>query len=154
MRRLSVSVLLVVVVVNVGAARGSVVVWNVSDGGNGHAYSLVGNYLDPLQRWSWEESKVMAEGMKYNELRGHLVTIASEAESQFLITTFHNANPWPTWIGLTGSEAFGGSESSTKVNPRVDGWKWVTGEAITFTNWYPGAPNEYRSGEDFVVMGN
>ena len=139
-----------------GIARGEYVIWNVTDGGNGHAYGLIGNYNDPLQlqRWSWQDSKLMAEAMEYEGLWGHLVTITSAAESQFLIDTFHEKSPWPTWIGLTDSKEFGGFESFEQPHPQVDGWRWVTGEAVTFTNWYPGCLDEYRAGEDFVVMGS
>ena len=145
-----------VVIVSVGTARGSVEVWGVSDGGNGHAYDLVGNYLDPLQlqRWSWQTSKVMAEAMEYLGMQGHLVTITSAAENQFLIDHFHNDNPWPTWIGLTDSEDFGGYESYNQPNRQVDGWKWVTGEAVTFTNWTSADNPDNLRDEDFVVMGS
>src|SRR5688572_25080020 len=91
----------------VGPAAGAVATWQVSDGGNGHAYELVGNYDDPSLRWNWETSKAMAESRTYLGVSGHLVTITSAAENQFLIDAFHNASPLPTWIGLTDSEAFG-----------------------------------------------
>lgn len=130
----------------------TIVQWSVADGGNGHYYQLVGDYLDPDQRWSWEDANTMAESLTYLGLQGHLVTVTSAAENQFLIDTFHTANPYPTWLGFTDSEAFGGTESFGQPNPQVDGWVWVTGEAVTFTGWFPGSP-ENTNNEDFAVMG-
>lgn len=135
------------------AKAGPLVQWSIEDGGNGHFYELVGNYLDANQRWSWQDSKTMAEGLFHLGAQGHLATIASAAENQFLISTFHNANPWPTWLGLTDNEAFGGFESFGQPNPQVDGWVWVTGEPVTFTGWWPGSPDQ-TGDEDFALMGS
>lgn len=134
-------------------ASAAIITWEVSAGGNGHAYELVGDYRDPAQRWSWQDSKLMAEGMTYLGMQGHLVTITSAGEDQFLIDTFHNASPLPTWIGLTDNEAFGGHESFGQGNPLVDGWVWVTGEAVTYTDWFPGSP-ENTNDEDYALMGS
>ena len=139
----------------VGPALGAVVTWKVSDGGNGHAYELVGNYDDPTQRWNWETSKAMAESRTYLGVSGHLVSITSAAEQQFLIDAFHNASPLPTWIGLTDSEVFGGSESFGQPNPQTDGWVWVTGETVAFTAWVPNGPDgSFDREEDFALMGS
>lgn len=131
----------------------TIIQWSVADGGNGHYYQLVGDYLDPTQRWSWEDANTTAETLTYLGMQGHLVTITSEAENQFLIDTFHTANPWPTWIGFTDSETFGGTESFGQPNPQIDGWVWVTGEPVVYTAWFPGAPDNLNN-EDFVVMGS
>lgn len=75
-------------------ANGSIIQWSVADGGNGHYYELVGDHSDPSQIWSWEDSKIMAESRTYLGIQGHLVTIANAGEEQFLVDTFHNANPY------------------------------------------------------------
>ena len=103
-------------------------VWEIADGGNGNEYEF---YTSPTVM-NWTTARNLAESMG-----GHLVTITSEAENNFLKTTF---TPYSNiWIGLyqpTGPEPAGG-------------WVWVTGEPVTFTDWYSGEPNEYENYEDY-----
>ena len=51
--------------------------WRIEDGGNGHWYELVGNYLDHSQRWNWQTYKAMAENRSHLGAQGHLVTVTS-----------------------------------------------------------------------------
>jgi len=134
--------------------QSSPIQWRIEDGGNGHYYELVGNYLDDNARWNWRTSKRMAEGRSFFGLAGHLVTITSQAENDFIIENIHKSHHWPTWIGLTDDEEFGGFESFGQPNPQTDGWVWVTGESVTFTGWEPGAPDQTQSNEDAALMGS
>ncbi|MCI0624956.1 MAG: hypothetical protein L0387_25500 [Acidobacteria bacterium] len=71
--------------------------------------------------------------------------------------TFLDHNAWPTWIGFTDNEVYGGFESFGQPNPEVDGWIWVTGEPVTFTGWNPGNPDntiDEGQDEDFALLGN
>ena len=62
---------------------------------------------------------------------GHLVTVTTSAENNFIF------NLWPSgWIGLTD-----------EVTEGV--WRWVTGEAYSYTSWNPGEPNN-AGNEDYV----
>ena len=64
-------------------------------------------------------------------LTGHLVTVTTSAENTFIF------NLWPSgWIGLTD-----------EVTEGV--WRWVTGEAYSYTSWNPGEPNN-AGNEDYV----
>ena len=66
---------------------------------------------------------------------GHLVTITSAAENNFVFNT------WPSgWIGFT-DEAVEGQ------------WRWVTGELVTYTNWNGGEPNNANN-EDYAQFVN
>lgn len=66
-----------------------------------------------------------------SNMGGHLVTITSAGEQNFLYTL------WPSgWIGLT-DEVIEGT------------WKWVTGETYSYTNWNSGEPNN-SGNEDYV----
>ncbi len=132
----------------VGRATGAPVVWPVEDGGNGHYYELVAVQL------SWSGAKLAAEQSLLGDVTGHLVTITSEQENQFVLNNV-GLDAHEPWIGLTDSEQYGGQESLGKPNPQVDGWVWVTREPVSFTSWGPGEPNEYRGmPEDFAHVSN
>lgn len=106
--------------------------WPVSAGGNGHYYEYVSTSVQ------WPVAKANAENTSFNGVRGHLATIKSSAENAFLTSRFPKA-----WAGLTDSESFGGSEGN---------FKWVTGEPLSYTNWYPGEPNDVNGNEDFMEV--
>ena len=92
-----------------------------------------------------------AESITFMGAVGHLATITSEAEQLFLEDLYDGEK---TWIGLTDDPAFGGMESEGQPNPQVDGWVWVTGEEVTFTNWFAaGVPNNQNGSEHYVTMG-
>ena len=60
---------------------------------------------------------------------GHLVTVESSTENNFLATFAHRLSGDNYWLGLTDETAEGV-------------WKWSnTGSQATFTNWSPGEPN-------------
>jgi hypothetical protein len=62
---------------------------------------------------------------------GHLVTVTSPAENNFIF------NLWPNgWIGLTDEVVEGQ-------------WRWVTGEPFSWSNWNGGEPNNSNN-EDYI----
>lgn len=62
---------------------------------------------------------------------GHLVTVTSPAENNFIF------NLWPNgWIGLTDEVVEGQ-------------WRWVTGEPFSWSNWNGGEPNN-SGNEDYI----
>ncbi len=72
------------------------------------------------------------------DLGGHLVTIDSAAEQNWLVSTFGGTEPF--WVGLTDA----GSEGK---------WRWADGTPVSYTNWAIDEPNNmYRNGEHFGVM--
>lgn len=92
---------------------------------NGHEYKLI------TEAKSWSDAKIDCEIQG-----GHLVTITSQGENDF-VKNLADSNR--IWLGLT-DEANEGN------------WKWITDEALSYTNWYPGEPNDYSIGEDYVEM--
>ncbi|MFX0105897.1 MAG: lectin-like protein [Candidatus Hodarchaeota archaeon] len=92
---------------------------------NGHEYKLI------KEDKSWSDAKIDCEAQG-----GHLATITSEGENDF-IKNLADSNK--VWLGLSDEESEGT-------------WKWITGEAVSYTNWYPGEPNDYGTGEDYVEM--
>ena len=87
---------------------------------NGHSYyRSTGNAY-------WTDARAACANMG-----GHLVTVTTAAENSFIFGI------WPSgWIGLTD-----------EVTEGV--WRWVTGEAYSYTSWNPGEPNN-AGNEDYV----
>lgn len=87
---------------------------------NGHSY------YRSTSSMTWTNARTACANMG-----GHLVTITSAAENTFVFNT------WPSgWIGFT-DEAVEGQ------------WRWVTNEAVTYTNWNGGEPNNVGN-EDYA----
>ena len=96
---------------------------------NGHYYLLTPTAM------TWGDAEAYAQG-----LGGHLVTINDAAEQAYVQQWFWASSPW---IGLT--------------DQMVEGtWEWSSAEAVGYTNWAPGQPNnwdEWWGGEaDSVFM--
>lgn len=90
----------------------------------GHYYELVSS------SGIWDEARTAAEGLSYNGYFGHLVTLNSEAEFNF-VKTLPDLGDWNiSWIGasLVGGE-----------------YVWVNGEgALDFSGW---SQSPWESGE-------
>jgi hypothetical protein len=82
---------------------------------------------------TWQQAQAEAQS-----LGGNLVTINSQAEQNWLISTFGSSEE--LWIGLTDQVIEGQ-------------FKWASGETSTYTNWYAGQPdNGGPNGEHYVVL--
>jgi len=106
---------------------------------NGHQYALT---LGDKAFWADAEAQAVAIG-------GHLVTINDQAEQDWLITKFPYGEPDHPWIGLWQDP------SDPGYSEPAGGWKWISGEPVTYTNWAGGEPNEaYSTGtnEDRAQM--
>ncbi|MES2584820.1 MAG: lectin-like protein [Pseudomonadota bacterium] len=91
---------------------------------NGNTYQL-------LSAGSWTDSEAYAVSVG-----GHLVTVNDEAENIFLTTTFGGQQS--LWLGLF------------RVAPNAPTFAWTSGQAVTYTNWAAGEPNNCCSGEDYT----
>lgn len=83
---------------------------------------------------TWEEAKEKCE-----KAGGHLVTITSQEEMDYIYETLNLGNG-RYWIGAYRDEDFN--------------WMWVTGEDWDYTNWDEGEPNDssnVRSNENRVA---
>jgi len=116
--------------------------------GNGHSYELV-----PVQT-TWAGARTAASLPTYGGVQGHLATITSAAENNFISTTFASGQAqYFTWIA--GYE------------PNDDGvWRWGAGpengvqfsnSAVStppynYANWDGIEPNDFAPGEDFLAM--
>ena len=78
---------------------------------------------------SWTQAQAQAVS-----LGGNLVTVNDAAENQLLVNTFGGREN--LWIGLTDQVTEGT-------------FKWANREAVTYTNWAPGEPNN-AGNEDYA----
>jgi len=107
---------------------------------NGHFYRVVDGNL------SWIDARAAAETTLFQGIPGHLVTISDQAELDWILT---NLVPQRPWIGLYHNP------NSPNYSEPAGGWEWVTGEPVTFLNWFPGEPNNTSGSggpEDYAEM--
>lgn len=127
--------------------------------GNGHYYTRVDTLGLPDAQDTWQAARDAAKSMSHLGLTGYLATITSQAEQDFLASTFGNAHSFEgEWIGGSDLE--------------VDGdWRWMdgpeagelfwrggpAGQAFGFEAWAGLEPNNWPpgsvDGEDFLMMG-
>jgi len=110
-----------------GVANAVPVQWSV----NGHYYDVVSSkdYV------SWDEANRDSQTLEHNGLSGHLVTLTSAAENDFVwqLLSAASADDFDRyWLG--GYQVDGASEP-------VGGWTWVTTEVWDYENWHVGEPN-------------
>ncbi|MBN2036035.1 MAG: hypothetical protein JW768_04770 [Chitinispirillaceae bacterium] len=100
----------------------------------GHYYTAI----DECQ--TWIEANEYANQQYYIDpasgitLQGHLVTITTSEEQEFVYRTFVSREWTHAWLG-----AYRISDQG-KVD---ENWVWVTGEQWDYTNWAPGQPERY-----------
>lgn len=92
---------------------------------NGHYYQVFDEGLD------WFAAKTRCE-----EMGGHLVTITSAEEQDFVSNLIKCGNRINYWLGGTDEDTEGV-------------WKWVSGEPFEYDNWHTGEPSnsEYINDE-------
>lgn len=128
------------------SAYGAPIQWEAAAGGNDHWYDFV--ILDTEVMTT--DAEGLAETSVFGGSNGYLATITSAAEQSFLNSI---------WTGV-GSVAgqfmdysfflIGASDTATEGD-----FHWLggpeDGDALTYTNWSSGEPNNANGVEDFVV---
>lgn len=123
------------------------------EGPGGHYYKVV---LQPSV--TWEDAKTGAEQSTFNGVTGHLATISSTEEDQFIENLRIEAAPGgynALWVG---------GYQEADANSATDGWYWINGEGAIatrtveggYSNWQAGEPNDYwgpRS-ENYLAVGH
>lgn len=109
--------------------------WSTDVGGNGNWYEIV----DAQMNWGEALGAAALRGATaYFPTVSHLATITSQAESDFITSTF-SVERRPLWLG--GLQSAGASSADSD-------WRWITGEDWNWTNWAPGEPNDYNGVEE------
>ena len=106
----------------------------------GHCYQWV-----PTQT-SWYTAKLAAEGMVHDGVQGHLATITSDAETDFIVGAF------PTATGGSvdgGGWAFFGGYRLGSNGAGWGPWQWVTGETFgSYEKFAGGEPSGHAHDGD------
>ena len=114
-------------------SKAAPVIWPVTNGGNGHFYLPIATPY-PI---SWSDANAVAD-----LLGGHLVTIESAEENDFVFNLIDDDIYWYPSVNLRGPW-IGGYQLPGSSEPS-GGWTWITGEPFTYTNWDLGQPNNYQ----------
>jgi len=115
--------------------------WRVGDGGNGHWYDQ--------QTWIGPKSIVDISASYVALIGAHAVTLTSASENEFVYRAVHSRTSDATHAGysiLGGYQDVGVSDYSEPAG----GWRWVTGEPMTYLNWGPGFPDNCCYGESVL----
>jgi hypothetical protein len=92
---------------------------------NGNYYELVGVSEDGVD---WFEARDAAAARTHLGMPGHLATLASPQEQEFVVGSFPQIYPNYVWLGASDQAGEGD-------------WQWITGEAWDYTDWDAGEPN-------------
>lgn len=110
------------------------------NGDNGHYYQLYKGTV------TWNDAYAYSTSLSYLGLQGHLATVTSRQETNYLVTTFGGVNL------ASGSTAIGGRQAAGSLT-RDSGWSWVTDEHWDYTDWN-GDTNEPNDGWSPTEVGN
>lgn len=109
--------------------------------GNGHYYE----YAASEDVVSWIEANALANSMSWMGLDGHLATITSQSENDFIrsLLPSHPVEYAGCWLG--GLQLPGSPEPA-------GGWTWVTGEPWVYENWAVNEPNDWDHEEHWLEI--
>lgn len=105
--------------------------------GNGHYYEFVERSA------TWEEARDFAAELSFRGANGHLATITSSQELDFIMREF---GPLDAWLGGFQDPEIEVDPEDPEFDPAAEGWQWVTGEEWDFTAWGNGLPDDVLNG--------
>lgn len=109
--------------------------------GNGHWYDISSEEAN-----SWGDADAQASNLTYEGLTGHLATISSLEENQFIVDK----------LDFVGDAFLGGFQTADSSTPDVN-WQWLTGEEWAYKNWNSNEPNDggdnvENNGENYLSI--
>lgn len=105
--------------------------------------SANGNYYEALSVVNtWTVAHDLAASSLYLGIQGHLATITSQEENDFILEMVLPIAYNGYWIG---GMQIGGPEP-------LAGWRWITDEPWDFSNWDTNEPNDARGSENFLQI--
>jgi len=121
--------------------------WAPNSGGNGHCYQLV------LESVQWTDARAAALWSSLIDELGYLATITSQAENDFIVSSFESNTTSYAWLGGTDQETEGT-------------WRWADGPEAgiqfsqggtpttpsNFANWSSVEPNNSDGQEHYAVL--
>ncbi len=116
----------------------------------GNFYEVVSSQVD------WTVARTNASNMTFNGIGGHLATITTQDEHDFIVSLAIGQNTW-----------LGGSDDPSITGGAYDDWYWVEGpeagthfstgetaEAGQFTDWNTGQPNDSNDTQNYLYLLN
>ncbi|WP_160116524.1 adenylate/guanylate cyclase domain-containing protein [Ruegeria sp. AU67] len=83
-------------------------------------------------------------------LGGHIVTITSQEENEFVYQlTLEDEGHWIFDGNLALGPLIGLVQDDDAIEPN-GGWRWANEEALTFTNWKRGSPDNSSGNQDYA----
>lgn len=124
----------------------------IAQGPNGHFYEVI-----PAEAISWDDANALATASALCSKSGHLVTITSEAENDFINSLREAA---VDEFGGLPQYWVGGFQANKDDEP-FGNWQWVNGEgpipgfngSAIYTNWADGEPNDCGESEEHLTIG-
>jgi len=119
---------------------------------NGHFYEVI--LLNPGDNPDWDTANAAAASNTLNGAQGHLATITSAEEDEFIRVLAANATK-ELWVG--------GFQPDKSAEPG-GGWQWINGEGVIpatnpttpeppYANWLNNEPNNLGNGEAHLGIG-
>jgi len=134
---------MLLVVIMVSTAGGDSWVQNPA---NGHYYLPV-TFAPGQNALSWTNSRAEAQTLiAPGGLSVDLVTIISQAEANWLSTTFADLDHY--WFG-----GYQNPHYAYELEDPAANWHWVTGEPWAYTNWDPAWPEPNNMGDEWCLAG-
>jgi Tol biopolymer transport system component len=117
----------------------------VLDISNGHYYEAVRVYGGV----NWGAADTDAEARIFGGAQGHLATINSQDEQDFVLNSLPQVkapmtSPFGAGYWLGGLQPAGSGEPA-------GGWRWTTAEGFSFNAWISGEPNNFGGAEDRIA---